>query len=147
MPNSVNLASKYKKQVDERFSRDSLAALAVSDDYSFSGVKTVNVYSIPTVPLGEYKGEKTADIENKENSAEKKTLSSACYALLEKGVMPSEEQLSAAGITKQQAESFIAALLSAGKIKSPAPAPSSPTGGETLILSSPGTGGKSLGAY
>ncbi len=97
--------------------------------------------------LGEYKGEKTADVENKENSAEKKTLSSACYALLERGVMPSEEQLTAAGITKQQAESFIAALLSAGKIKSPMPAPSSPTGGETLILSSPGTGGKSLGAY
>ena len=54
MSESINLASRYKKQVDERFSRDSLAALAVSDDYSFTGVKTVNVYSIPTVPLGDY---------------------------------------------------------------------------------------------
>ncbi|MBR3569280.1 MAG: N4-gp56 family major capsid protein [Oscillibacter sp.] len=51
---AVNLASKYAKQVDERFSKASQAQLALNNQYSFTGVKTVNVYSIPTVPLTNY---------------------------------------------------------------------------------------------
>ncbi len=51
---TVNLASKYAPKVDERFSRASQAALALNNDYSFQGVRTVNVYSIPTVPLNNY---------------------------------------------------------------------------------------------
>ena len=50
-----NLASKYSKKVDERFTRASQAALALNNDYEFTGVKTVNVYSIPTVPMTDYK--------------------------------------------------------------------------------------------
>ncbi|MBQ9618041.1 MAG: N4-gp56 family major capsid protein [Oscillibacter sp.] len=51
---TVNLAAKYAPKVDERFARASQAALALNNDYSFQGVRTVNVYSIPTVPLNDY---------------------------------------------------------------------------------------------
>lgn len=54
MTESRNLASKYAKQVDERFNRESQAMLAVNGDYDFVGVKTVNVYSLPTVPMVDY---------------------------------------------------------------------------------------------
>ena len=49
-----NLASKYAKKVDERFTRESQAMLALNTDYSFTGVRTVNVYSIPTVAMTDY---------------------------------------------------------------------------------------------
>lgn len=54
MAGGNNLASKYAKQVDERFNRESQAMLALSNEYSFVGVKTVNIYSIPTVPMTDY---------------------------------------------------------------------------------------------
>ena len=49
-----NLASKYAKKVDERFTRESQAVLALKNDYAFTGVRTVNVYSIPTVAMSDY---------------------------------------------------------------------------------------------
>lgn len=49
-----NLASKYAKQIDERFTRESQAMMALNNEYDFTGVKTVNVYSIPVVPLNDY---------------------------------------------------------------------------------------------
>ena len=51
---SKNLASKYSKKVSERFTRVSQAAMATNNEYEFTGVKTVNVYSIPTVPMTDY---------------------------------------------------------------------------------------------
>ena len=54
MAEARNLASKYAKQVDERFNRESQAMLALNSDYDFVGVKTVNIYSIPTVPMVDY---------------------------------------------------------------------------------------------
>lgn len=51
---AVNLASKYSAKVDERFALASLTEAAVNKDYDFVGVRTVNVYSIETVPLGNY---------------------------------------------------------------------------------------------
>ena len=54
MAESRNLASKYAKQVDERFNRESQAMLAVNDDHDFVGVKTVNIYSLPTVAMVDY---------------------------------------------------------------------------------------------
>ena len=54
MAGGINLASKYAKQVDERFYRDSQASLALSNNYEFKGVKTVNIFSIPTAPLVDY---------------------------------------------------------------------------------------------
>jgi len=54
MNESRNLASKYAKQVDERFNRESQAMLALNDDHDFVGVKTVNIYSLPTVAMVDY---------------------------------------------------------------------------------------------
>ena len=54
MSENRNLASKYSKTVDERFSRESQAMLALKNEYSFTGVRTVNVYSIPTVAMNDY---------------------------------------------------------------------------------------------
>lgn len=50
----INLASKYAKQVDERFHRESQSALALSSEYRFTGVKTVKIYSIPVVAMNDY---------------------------------------------------------------------------------------------
>lgn len=50
----ANLATRYAAQVDERFYKASQAAMAVNNEYKFTGVKTVQIYSIPTVPLTDY---------------------------------------------------------------------------------------------
>lgn len=54
MAESRNLAAKYAKQVDERFNRESQAMLALNSNYDFVGVKTVNIYSLPTVAMVDY---------------------------------------------------------------------------------------------
>jgi len=53
---SRNLAQKYSKVVDERFTRESQVASALGNAYrtEFTGVDTVKVYSIPTVPMQDY---------------------------------------------------------------------------------------------
>lgn len=50
----VNLASKYEKKVDERFKLKSFTESAVNREYDWSGVSSINVYSIPTVAMGNY---------------------------------------------------------------------------------------------
>ena len=50
----INLATKYSTVVDERFTRESQAMLALNNDYEFKGDKTVKVYSIPIVPMVDY---------------------------------------------------------------------------------------------
>ena len=54
MAGGRNLASTYAKQVDERFHKESQAMMALNNDYKFVGFKTVNVYSIPVVPMNDY---------------------------------------------------------------------------------------------
>ena len=49
-----NYASVFSTKVDERFHRESQAAMALSNDYKFTGVKTVNVYSVPVVAMQDY---------------------------------------------------------------------------------------------
>ena len=51
---TINLASKYSTKVDERFQKAAQAALVTNSDYEFTGVETVNVYSIPTVEMNDY---------------------------------------------------------------------------------------------
>ena len=51
---AVNLALKYAKKVDERFKLKSLTDAFVNHDYDWEGVKTIKVYSIPTVSLNDY---------------------------------------------------------------------------------------------
>lgn len=55
MAGGKNLASKYSKTVDERFARESQAMMALNNDYEFTGAETVKVYSIPVVPMVDYK--------------------------------------------------------------------------------------------
>lgn len=54
MAGFINLAKKYSKTVDERFHRESQAMMALNNDYEFTGVQTVNVYSIPVVAMQDY---------------------------------------------------------------------------------------------
>lgn len=49
-----NLATKYAKSVDERFHKESQAQMALNSNFNFTGVKTVNVYSVPVVPMTDY---------------------------------------------------------------------------------------------
>ena len=52
---SVNLASKYSNKVDERFSLLSVTEnIGLNKDYDWNGVKTVTVYNINTVAMGDY---------------------------------------------------------------------------------------------
>lgn len=51
---SQNLASKYSNKVDERFYRESQALAGTNKDYEWTGVDTVNVYQVDTVPLNDY---------------------------------------------------------------------------------------------
>lgn len=49
-----NFATMFSAKVDEKFYKESQAAMALNNDYQFKGVKTVEVYSIPTAPLNDY---------------------------------------------------------------------------------------------
>lgn len=51
---AFNYAEKYSEIIDERFTTKALTEAAVNKDYEFSGVNKVNVYSVNTVPLGDY---------------------------------------------------------------------------------------------
>lgn len=51
---AVNLASKYEKKVAERFKLQSLTQSAINTDYEWTGVDTINVYSVPTVAMNNY---------------------------------------------------------------------------------------------
>lgn len=52
---AVNLASKYSEKIDEKFLRAAVTTPAVNNDYDFVGVKTVNVYSVGSAKLNDYK--------------------------------------------------------------------------------------------
>lgn len=54
MAAGINLASKYSPNVDERFYKESQAAMALNNDYEFTGVQTVKVYSIPVATMTNY---------------------------------------------------------------------------------------------
>jgi N4-gp56 family major capsid protein len=51
---AVNLASKYASKVDERFKLKSFTEAVVNQEYDWSGVNTVTVYSVPTVAMANY---------------------------------------------------------------------------------------------
>ena len=51
---AINYASKYSTQIDERFAKEAMSGPAVNQDYDFVGVKTVNVYSVPTAQMNDY---------------------------------------------------------------------------------------------
>ncbi len=51
---AINYAAKYSTQIDERFKKGAITGPAINNDYDFTGVKTVKVYSLPTVAMGDY---------------------------------------------------------------------------------------------
>jgi hypothetical protein len=51
---AINYASKYSSKVDERFNRKSLSKAFTNTDYDWTGVDTVNKYSISTSALNDY---------------------------------------------------------------------------------------------
>jgi len=51
---AVNYAEKWSPKVDERFTLKSLTEAAVNNSYDWTGVDTVQVYSIPAVDLVDY---------------------------------------------------------------------------------------------
>lgn len=51
---AINYASKYSDKVDERFRLVAVTTPAVNNEFDFTGVNTVNVYSVPTAPMGNY---------------------------------------------------------------------------------------------
>ena len=58
---AVNLAEKYASKVDERFKLKSLTEPFINHDYTWEGVKTLHVYSIPTVALNDYNRSATSN--------------------------------------------------------------------------------------
>lgn len=74
---AINYASKYANKIDERFSKEALSGGAVNQDYNFVGVKTVNVYSVPTSKMNDYQREGSNRYGNPEelgNSVQEMTL-------------------------------------------------------------------------
>ena len=54
MPGGINLATKYSPIVDERWTLESQAQMALNNKYDFTGEKTVKVYSIPISVMNDY---------------------------------------------------------------------------------------------
>lgn len=52
---AINYAEKYSAKIDEHFKKGAITAPAINNDYDFTGVQTVKVYSISTVAMGNYK--------------------------------------------------------------------------------------------
>ena len=51
---TINYAAKFDAKVDERFTKEALSTGIVNQDFDFTGVDTVKVYSIPTTAMNDY---------------------------------------------------------------------------------------------
>lgn len=51
---AINLGEKYSKKVQERYAAKSRTDAYAGHDYDFTGVKTIKIYSIDTVPMVDY---------------------------------------------------------------------------------------------
>lgn len=51
---AINYAEKYSPKVDEKFKLESKTQALVNNEYDFVGAKTVNVYTVNTVAMGDY---------------------------------------------------------------------------------------------
>lgn len=52
---ATNYAEKYGTELNQAYTRKSIIASHVNDEYSFDGVKTIHIYSAITQPLHDYK--------------------------------------------------------------------------------------------
>lgn len=74
---AINYASKYASKIDERFTKEAMSTGAINNDYEFVGVKTVNVYSVPTAQMHDYKrtgAGRYGEPEELENSVQELTM-------------------------------------------------------------------------
>jgi hypothetical protein len=51
---AINLGEKYSKKVQERYAAKSRTDSYAGHDYDFTGVKTIKIYSVDTVPMTDY---------------------------------------------------------------------------------------------
>lgn len=51
---AINYAVKYSDKVDEVLEKTAFTNIAFNQDYDFNGVNTINIYSVPTVPMVDY---------------------------------------------------------------------------------------------
>lgn len=51
---AIHYMEKHAQQIDEAFAAASVTERAVNANYDFTGVRTVKVHSVPTVPMGDY---------------------------------------------------------------------------------------------
>lgn len=51
---TVNYAQKFDGKVDERFAKEALSTGIINQDFDFTGVDTVKVYSVPTTGMNDY---------------------------------------------------------------------------------------------
>lgn len=51
---AINLAEKYSKKVQERYAAKSRTDAYAGHDYDFTGVKTIKIYKVDTVPMVDY---------------------------------------------------------------------------------------------
>ena len=54
MAGGINLATKYIREVDERWASESQAALVTGKGFVYKGDQTFVIYSIPYAPLIDY---------------------------------------------------------------------------------------------
>lgn len=57
---AINLITEYQKKIAERFTLGSLTDEAAGHDYNFAGAKTIEIFSIDTVPTTNYTRNGTA---------------------------------------------------------------------------------------
>lgn len=57
---ATNYAEKYETQLNQAYTKKSVIASHVNNEYSFDGVKTIHIYSAVTQPLHDYKRSGTA---------------------------------------------------------------------------------------
>lgn len=104
---AINYASKYAAQIDERFSREAFSTGAVNQDYDFVGVKTVNVYSVPTAKMNNYAktgANRYGTPEELENSVQELTMSQdrSFTFTIDRGNYTDTQMVNAAGAALQR---------------------------------------------
>lgn len=104
---AINYASKYAAQIDERFSKEAMSAGAVNQDYDFVGVKTVNVYSVPTAAMHDYKrtgAGRYGEPEELENSVQELTITQdrSFTFTIDRGNYNDTQMSNAAGVALQR---------------------------------------------
>ena len=104
---AINYASKYAQKIDEKFARESMTTAAVNDDYDFVGVKTVNVYKIPTAQMNDYTATGTSRYGTPaelENTVQELTMSRdrSFTFTIDRGTYPDTQMANAAGAALQR---------------------------------------------